>query len=40
MKTFHKLFDWYFTRKAMPYWCILMADYALLLASGFIAYAL
>jgi len=31
------LFSWYFTRKALPYWCILLLDCLIIVASGIIA---
>lgn len=38
MRNFLKNFtDWYFTKKAIPYWCILLLDSILVLASGYIA---
>ena len=38
MKSFVKNFtDWYFTRKAIPYWCILLLDSFLVLINGYIA---
>lgn len=30
--------DWYFSRKAIPYWCILFIDSAVVLFSGFFGY--
>jgi len=38
MRNFLKNFtDWYFTKKAIPYWCILLLDSILVLISGYIA---
>lgn len=38
MKNFIKnVTEWYFTRKAIPYWCILLIDSFLVLLSGYIA---
>lgn len=38
MKSFVKnLTDWYFTKKAIPYWCILLIDSFLVLLNGYIA---
>ncbi len=38
MRNFIKNFtDWYFTKKAIPYWCILLLDSILVLISGYIA---
>lgn len=33
MKIFHKIFSWYFSKKALPYWIILIIDCGLLLFS-------
>lgn len=40
MNPFRKIFDWYFSRGAMPYWSILLVDYLILMASGVLVYAL
>ena len=38
MKRFIKnITEWYFTKKAIPYWCILILDSFLVLLSGYIA---
>ena len=38
MKGFIKnITDWYFTKKAIPYWCILLLDCSLVLLAGYIA---
>ncbi|MBR4793252.1 MAG: polysaccharide biosynthesis protein [Bacteroidaceae bacterium] len=34
---FKKITDWYFTKKAVPYWCILLLDCFLVLLNGYIA---
>ena len=31
MQLFHKFINWYFSRNALPYWCILAADCLILL---------
>ena len=31
MRIFHKLISWYFSRNALPYWCILATDCMILL---------
>ena len=36
-KIFSKLLDWYFTKKAIPYWCILLLDCFLVFVNGYIA---
>ena len=38
MKTFHKLCNWYFSKKALPYWCILLIDCASVYLSGLIVF--
>ena len=38
MNTFHKLCNWYFSKKALPYWCILLIDCALVYVSGLIIF--
>ena len=38
MNIFSRLINWYFTRSALPYWCILFLDYLTIIAGGFIAY--
>ena len=40
MKFFTKLKEWYFTKNALPYWCVLIADSGILLVSGVICYYL
>ena len=32
------MLDWYFSRKALPYWCVLLTDSLTLFASGFVSY--
>ena len=38
MDTFHKLCNWYFSKKALPYWCILLIDCASVYLSGLIVF--
>lgn len=38
MNAFHKLCNWYFSKKALPYWCILLIDCALVYVSGLIVF--
>ena len=38
MNILRKLSDWYFSRKAIPYWCILSIDCAVVLFSGLFGY--
>ena len=38
MNTFHKLCNWYFSKKALPYWCILLIDCASVYLSGLIVF--
>lgn len=38
MEIFQKLRNWYFTKKALPYWCILLIDLAIVFLSAFIVY--
>lgn len=38
MNAFHKLCNWYFSKKALPYWCILLIDCALVYVSGLIIF--
>ena len=40
MIVFEKIFGWYFTKKAMPYWGILLLDCIFVLLSGLACYAL
>lgn len=40
MNFFSKLREWYFTRNALPYWCVLILDSIILLASGIVCYYL
>ena len=40
MKIFSRLINWYFTRSALPYWCVLIIDYLTIIFSGFLAYYL
>ena len=34
----NKLLNWYFSKKALPYWCVLIIDYLILVIAGFITY--
>lgn len=36
MKFLNKLFDWYFTKNTLPYWCVLLFDCAIVLLSGLV----
>ncbi len=38
LNPFHNISNWYFTRKALPYWCILMIDCCAVLFSGYVSY--
>ena len=38
MHAFHKLCNWYFSKKALPYWCILLIDCASVYLSGLIVF--
>ena len=38
MNAFHRLCNWYFSKKALPYWCILLIDCALVYVSGLIVF--
>lgn len=40
MNILQKVSNWYFSRKALPYWCILVMDSAIVFASGFFVYYL
>ena len=40
MKLLSRLLNWYFSRTALPYWCILLIDYAIIIFSGFLGYYL
>ena len=40
MNFFMKLREWYFTKNALPYWCVLAIDCGILLASGMLCYYL
>ena len=39
-KFFHKILSWYFTRKALPYWSILLIDCLCVLIAGILAFSL
>ena len=34
----NKMLNWYFSKKALPYWCVLIMDYLILVIAGFIVY--
>lgn len=36
MKLLHKLADWYFSKRTLPYWCILLLDSACVFIGGFL----
>ena len=38
MNPFKKLANWYFSKKALPYWCILILDMVVLLIAGLFTY--
>ena len=40
MNIFSRLINWYFTRNALPYWCILLIDYLIIGFSGYLAFYL
>ncbi len=40
MKSFKDLLKWYFSRRALPYWSILLLDSAFVLFSGLLAYTI
>ena len=40
MKILSKIVNWYFSRNALPYWCILLIDYTIIIFSGYLAYYL
>ena len=40
MRALRKLCNWYFSRKALPYWCILVMDCAIVFLSGLFVYYL
>ena len=37
---FNKLSRWYFTKEALPYWCVLLIDCFIVVASLLLAYAI
>lgn len=39
MRTIKEFFKWYFSRSALPYWCILLLDCVFVMVAGFMAYA-
>ena len=38
MNILHRISNWYFTKKALPYWCILIFDCVLVAFSGYVGY--
>ena len=40
MNILKKVTDWYFSQRALPYWCILVIDCAIVLFSGYFSYCL
>ena len=38
MKTFRELVDWYFSKRTLPYWCILLLDCCIILGSSIVVY--
>lgn len=40
MNLIQKISNWYFTKKALPYWCILTFDCVLVMFSGYVGYYL
>lgn len=40
MNPFFKLFYWYFSRKALPYWCVFILDCLIVFLSGLVIYVL
>ena len=38
MKIFSRFVNWYFSRNALPYWCILFIDYTIIIVSGILAF--
>ena len=39
MNPFKKLMNWYFSKKkALPYWCILILDFLILMFAGILTY--
>ena len=40
MNFISRLASWYFTRSALPYWCILLIDYLIIIFCGYLAFYL
>ena len=40
MKILYRIINWYFSRNALPYWCILLIDYGIILFCGLLAFYL
>ena len=34
----NKVLNWYFSKRALPYWCVLIIDYLILVIAGFVTY--
>ena len=37
-KTFDKILNWYFSKNSLPYWCIFLIDFAIVMCSGALVY--
>ena len=40
MKLLSQVVNWYFSRNALPYWCILIIDFAIIICSGILSFYL
>ncbi len=40
MNLFSRIINWYFSRNALPYWCILIIDYTIIIFCGYLAFYL
>ena len=38
MRLYNKIFNWYLSREALPYWCVLLVDIAITYLSGFFVF--
>ena len=38
MNPFKRLMNWYFSKRALPYWCIIILDFLLLMLAGILTY--
>ena len=34
----NKILNWYFSKRALPYWCVLILDYFIMVMAGFVTY--